>query len=80
MENTMIQIRKETANKLKTLKEYDRETYDEIINKMMQELREYVEEDSLELNEETKKQLELARKTPLSRYIDHESVKKELLK
>lgn len=76
----MIQIRKETANKLKTLKEYDRETYDEIINKMMQELREYVEEDSLELNEETKKQLELARKTPLSQYIDHESVKKELLK
>jgi len=33
-----------------------------------------------ELSEDAKKQLELADKTPVSEYIDHEEVKKQLLK
>ena len=32
-----------------------------------------------ELSEETKKQLEVARETPIAEYIDHEKVKKQLL-
>ena len=35
MATTMIQLKKETAEKLKSLKEYERESYDEIINKMI---------------------------------------------
>ncbi len=35
MENTMVKLKKETVNRLKSLKEYQRETYDEIINKMI---------------------------------------------
>ncbi len=33
-----------------------------------------------ELSDEAKKQLEIARKTPVSEYISHEEVKKRLLK
>ena len=79
MENTLIQIRKETVNKLKNLKKYERETYDEIINKMIIALEEDLMEDSLDFSEETNKKLEVASKTPLSEYIDHEKVKKQLL-
>lgn len=32
-----------------------------------------------ELSEETRKQLEVASKTPISEYVDHEKVKKQLL-
>lgn len=35
METTMVKLKKETVNRLKSLKEYQRETYDEIINKMI---------------------------------------------
>ena len=37
METTMIQIKKETAEKLKELKKYPRESYDEVINELVQE-------------------------------------------
>lgn len=57
MENTMIQIKKETANKLKDLTRYKRETYDEIINRMIIELEEDMREDDLTLNEETIKEI-----------------------
>ena len=36
MENTMIQIRKGTAERLKQLKDYNRQSYDELINKLIQ--------------------------------------------
>ena len=36
MENTMIQIRKGTAERLKQLKDYNRQSYDELINKLLQ--------------------------------------------
>lgn len=41
-------------------------------------LKSILEEEDLELNERTKKKLAIARKTPLSEYIDHEDVEKLL--
>jgi predicted transcriptional regulator len=40
MKTTMIQIKKETAIKLKGLKTYHRETYDDLINKLIHEANE----------------------------------------
>jgi len=57
MKNTMVQLRKETVSKLKDLKKYKRETYDEIINKMIAELEEDMKEDNLILSEETIKSI-----------------------
>lgn len=36
--------------------------------------------EDFELSDEAKKQLEVANKTPISEYIDHEEVKKQLLR
>lgn len=33
--DTMVKLRKETVNRLKNLKEYERETYDEVIGKLI---------------------------------------------
>jgi hypothetical protein len=35
MELTMVKLRKETVEKLKSLKDYERETYDDVISKMV---------------------------------------------
>lgn len=37
METTMIQIKKETAQKLKSFKEYKKQSYDEVINSLFLE-------------------------------------------
>ena len=37
MEKTMVQLKKSTVNKLQALKSYERETYDELINSLIQE-------------------------------------------
>ena len=37
METTLIQLKKETAERLKKMKDYSRQSYDEIINKLIQE-------------------------------------------
>ncbi len=36
METTMIQLKKGTAEKLRKLKDYERQSYDELINKLIQ--------------------------------------------
>lgn len=36
METTMIQVKRNTAEKLKKLKDYERQSYDELINKLIQ--------------------------------------------
>ena len=43
METTTIQIKSETLNRLKTLKKYERESYDELLNNLLDE----TEEDTL---------------------------------
>jgi|TARA_B100002003_G_C14020539_1_gene492137 predicted transcriptional regulator len=40
MDTTMVQLKKKTTERLKTLKEYERQSYDEIINRLIQETEE----------------------------------------
>ncbi len=53
------------------MKIYKRETYNEVLERLLEEVQ--------ELNEETKKEIELARKAVEGgRYVTHEDLKKEL--
>lgn len=47
------------------------------IQRELHEIKEIIVEDEEELTGEAKHQLEKARKTPISEYIDHEEVVKE---
>ncbi len=74
---TTIQIEKDTLNKLKTFKEYNRESYNEVINKLMK----LKEMSGLKLTEQTKKDIDEARKEksiPLSEAIKELGVKIDL--
>lgn len=51
----------------------------EEIKKSLDFIRNILAED-YELSESAKKQLEIASKTPISKYIDYEKVKKKLLR
>ena len=64
---TTIQVSDEVKRSLDKMKLYRRETYNEVIENLL--------EDNLELSEETKKELEKARK---EKGIPHEEVKKRL--
>ncbi|MFH1326838.1 MAG: hypothetical protein ABIH59_01795 [archaeon] len=66
--STTIQISDDVKQSLDRMKIFERETYNEVLENMI--------EDNLELNEKTKKELELARKKEKS--ISHEEVKKRL--
>ena len=66
--HTTIQISNHVKQSLDRMKIFERETYNEVIENMI--------EDNLELNEKTKKELEIARKSEKS--ISHEEVKKRL--
>ena len=77
MEMTTIQLEKETLNRLKTLKEYNRESYNEVINKLIK-IKEMSE---LQLTEQTKMDIDEARKEkgiPLSEAIKELGVKIDL--
>jgi len=77
MEMTTIQLEKNTLNKLKVLKEYNRESYNEVINKLIK-IKEMSE---LQLTEQTKKDIDEARKEkgiPLSEAIRELGVKIDL--
>ena len=63
---TTIQISNEVKEFLDRMKIFKRETYNEVIEDMI--------EDNLELNEKTKKEIEEARKS--KNWISHEEVKK----
>ena len=66
--STTIQISNNVKESLDRMKIFERETYNEVIENMI--------EDNLELNTQTKKELELARKNEKS--ISHEEVKKRI--
>ena len=77
MEITTIQLEKNTLNKLKNFKEYNRESYNEVINKLMK----FKEMSELKLTEQTKKDIDEARKEkgiPLSEAIKELGVKVDL--
>lgn len=66
---TTIQISDDVKTTLDNMKVFDRETYNEIIENMI--------EDNLELNEKTKQEIEEARKQIKSgKFVSHEEVKK----
>ena len=68
---TTIQISDNVKTILDRMKMMERETYNEIIERMI--------EDDLELNEKTKKEIEEARKrVKTGKFITHEEVKKGL--
>jgi len=68
---TTIQISDNVKQVLEKMKIFERETYNEVIENMI--------EDNLELNEQTKKELEEAReRIKKGEFVTHEEVKKEL--
>ncbi|AAM03502.1 TPA: hypothetical protein HA338_14730 [Methanosarcina acetivorans] len=70
-ETTTIQIKQSTKEALERMKIYKRETYNDVLERLI--------EDVQELNEETEKEIELARKAvEKDRYITHEKLKEEL--
>jgi predicted transcriptional regulator len=68
---TTIQVSEDLVSTLKKRKQYDKESYEEVIWNLV--------EDTMELNEETKKEVELARKeVKTGKFYTHEQVKKRL--
>ena len=68
---TTIQISENLVNTLKQRKQYEKESYEEVIWNLV--------EDSQELNAETKKELEQARaEIKAGKFYTHEQVKKKL--
>lgn len=66
-----IQIKEETKKTLQSMKLHPRETYEEVIERMLEDLR--------ELNEETIADIEKARKEIESgKFVTHEQLKKDL--
>jgi len=77
MAPTTIQVEKDTLHKLKNFKEYGRESYNEIINKLMK----FKEMNEPKLTEQTKRDIDEARKekgVPLSEAIKDLGVKIDL--
>lgn len=68
---TTIQIREELRDRLNSMKIHPRETYNDIIERLLEDLQ--------ELNDETKKDIQKALKEIESgKYKTHEEVKEEL--
>lgn len=71
VETTTIQVSQELLLKLKERKFYDNESYEDVIWSAL--------EDSMELSEETKKEIEIARKEIAEgKFVTHAQLKKEL--
>lgn len=68
---TTIQVSEQLAESLKKRRQYSKESYEEVIWNLV--------EDTLELNEETKKAVERARADiKAGKFYTHEQVKKKL--
>ena len=68
---TTIQVSGQLLETLKKRKQYDKESYEEVIWNLV--------EDNLELNEETKQEIEQARiDIKAGKFYNHEQVKKRL--
>ena len=68
---TTIQIKEELKSTLNHMKLFERETYNDVLERLI--------EDTQELNEETKREIELARKEIQNgKYVTHEELAKEL--
>jgi len=70
-ETTTIQVKQSTKEALEKMKIYKRETYNDVLERLIEEVQ--------ELNEGTKKEIELARKAvEEGRYVTHEKLKEEM--
>ncbi|MBI4738515.1 hypothetical protein HY772_02960 [Candidatus Woesearchaeota archaeon] len=68
---TTIQVSKKLVDTLKNRRQYDKESYEEVIWDLV--------EDTMELNEETKREVEQARADiKAGKFYTHEQVKKKL--
>ncbi|MBS3122475.1 hypothetical protein J4434_06355 [Candidatus Woesearchaeota archaeon] len=68
---TTIQVSEQLVETLKKRKQYDKESYEEVIWNLV--------EDTMEINEETKKEIEQARvDIKAGKFYTHEQVKKRL--
>ncbi len=68
---TTIQVSGQLVDTLKKRRQYDKESYEEVIWNLV--------EDSMEINEETKKEIERARADyKAGKFYTHEQVKKRL--
>ena len=68
---TTIQVSEQLVNTLKQRKQYDKESYEEVIWDLV--------EDTMELNKETKRDVERARaEIKAGKFYTHEQVKKKL--
>ena len=61
MDSTMVKLKKETVTRLKSLKDYERETYDEIINKMINTQKDELSREDIDNIEEGLKDLKEGR-------------------
>jgi len=70
-ETTTIQVKQSTKEALERMKIFSRETYNDVLERLMEEVQ--------EINEETKKEIECARQEiEEGRYVTHEDLKKEM--
>jgi len=68
---TTIQLSKETKKTLESMKLHPRETYEEVLERILEDLR--------ELSEQTKKEIEQAiREIKAGKYRTHEQLKSEM--
>lgn len=76
MENiTSIQISSGTKHVLDSLKDFPRETYEDVINKLV----DIIAEENMELSEQTKKDIEISRREiKAGKFYTAEEVKKRL--
>jgi predicted transcriptional regulator len=71
MATTTIQLSQEMKRTLESMKLYPRETYEEVLERLLEDLR--------ELSEQTKKEIELAlREIKAGRYRTHDQLKAEM--
>ena len=71
MMSTTIQIEEEIRNRLGSMKIHSRETYNDVLERILEDLQ--------ELNEETKQELEkIVKEVKAGKYKTHEEVRTEM--
>ena len=75
MKTTMIQIKKDTAEELKKLKEYNRQSYDEIIRKLMEANEDMFTEEDINDIKKGLDDIKAGRTRPIERVAENLGVK-----
>ncbi len=75
METTMIQLRKKTAEKLKSFKAYGRQSYDEIINGLIEESREPLTKEEINEIQQGLEDVKLGRVKPIEEVAKNHGIK-----